>query len=104
MFTVHVDIIRWVDDTQPGVVACRLVDAWGREHTLIDKLPIFTAASLEQHCLYPQPGWLACRLIQRRYDPQGRAIITIDTEQPWHVVSTTGMSQFEVLSEQLMET
>jgi hypothetical protein len=63
MFAIRVDIVGWVDDAQPGVVACRLVDAWGCEHTLIDKLPIFTSANLDRHSAYPQPGWLACQLV-----------------------------------------
>ncbi len=103
MFTIRVDIIKWVDGAQPGVVACQLIDAWGYEHTFIDKLPVFTSADLNQHSAYPQPGWLACELVDQRHDVEGRALITIDTEQPWHITSTTGITRFEVLSTQFHE-
>ena len=103
MFTIRVDIVEWVDDAQPGVVVSRLVDAWGCEHMLIDKLPIFTSADLDRHSPYPQPGWLACTVVERR-DAEGRDIITIDTQQPWCIESTTGTTRFEVLSEQLVES
>jgi hypothetical protein len=103
MFAIRLDIIEWVDGAQPEVVASRLVDAWGCEHTLIDKLPIFTSANLDRHSAYPQSGWLACELVERWRDTEGRDIITIDTERPWHIISTSGTTRFEVLSEQLIE-
>ena len=37
-----VQIVRFVDECQPGVVACEFVDADGHLHTLIDKVPIFS--------------------------------------------------------------
>jgi hypothetical protein len=104
MFTIRVDIVEWVDDAQPGLVASRLVDAWGCEHTLVDKVPIFTSADLDRLSVYPQPGWLACEVVERRRDAEGRDSITITTEQPWSVASTTGTTHFEVLSEQLIES
>lgn len=102
MFVIRVDIVAWVDDAQPGVVAARFLDAWGYEHTLIDKLPMFTAANLDQQSAYPQPGSLACALIER-HNVAGRAISIIDIDQPWQIESTTGTTRFEVLSEHLLE-
>jgi hypothetical protein len=101
MFAIRVDIIEWIDDAQPGVVACRLIDASGREHTFIDKAPIFTSDELNQHSTYPQPGWIACELVSRRQDAEGRTLITVDTEQPWHVTSADDITRFEVLSTQI---
>jgi hypothetical protein len=63
---VRVTIVAWVDDAQPGFVACRLIGADGREHQLIDKAPIFTAASLDRESIYPQPGWLTCTVLDRQ--------------------------------------
>jgi hypothetical protein len=101
MFAIRVDIIEWVDDVQPGVVACQLIDAWGHKHTFIEKLPIVTSDELDQHSTYPQPGWIACELVGRRHDAEGRTIITIDTEHPWHITSTDDITLFEILSTQL---
>src|SRR3954452_7036177 len=94
MFTVRVSIVQWIDDAQPGIVACQLIHAWGNAHTFVDKLPIFTAANLDRQSVYPQPGWIACQVIDQRQDADGRNIMTVDTEQPWHVGSTTDTTQF----------
>lgn len=51
-----VSIIRFVDDTQPGVVACEFEDAEGRRHTVIDKVPIFTCEPLDAESIYPKLG------------------------------------------------
>jgi hypothetical protein len=34
-------IVRFVDDYQPGVVECEFIDANGRPHTFIGKVPNF---------------------------------------------------------------
>jgi hypothetical protein len=101
---VRVNIIRWFDDAQPGVVACQLTDAWGIDHTFVEKVPIVTSANVDQHSPYPQPGWIACELVGQRRDADRRAITTIDTDTPWQVASTTGATHFDVLSEQLTQT
>lgn len=98
---VIVDIIRYVDATQPGVVECRLIDAWGSLHTFIDKVPIFTIADLRETSVYPQRGVIACAALKRWQDPQGREIVTIDTKIPSRVESSTGRTQFDVLSSEL---
>jgi hypothetical protein len=41
------DIVRYVDDCQPGVVACEFRDSDGHLHTVIDKVPIFKSKLLE---------------------------------------------------------
>jgi hypothetical protein len=48
MIEVIVQIVRFVADSQPGFVACELLDAAGRRHTLVDKVPIFTTAPLDE--------------------------------------------------------
>ena len=39
------EIVRWVEDYQPGIVACEFVDADGRRHTVVGKVPIFNPVS-----------------------------------------------------------
>ena len=82
MVTIRVNIVQWIADAQPGLVACQLIDAWGNAHIFIDKLPIFTTANLDQQSVYPQPGWIACEVIDQRQDAHGRKMVTVDTEQP----------------------
>ena len=49
-------IVRFVDDCQPGSVAREFVDAEGHFHTLLDKLPIFSIEILEAASVYPRLG------------------------------------------------
>lgn len=54
MATVSVQIVRFVDDYQPGIVECQLLDAEGAVHFFIEKVPIVAA---EDHPL----GWFISR-------------------------------------------
>ena len=101
MFAIRVDIIEWVDDAQPGVVACQLIDAWGREHRFIEKVPIATSTDLDRNSTYPQPGWLDCELVRQWQDADGRALATITTERPRYIASTDEITHFDVLSAQV---
>jgi len=96
---VRVEIVRFVDGYQPGVVEARLRDARGREWVFIDKLPIFTAEPLDSHSEYPQPGAIACEVVGRWQDERGQEICTIDTERPDAVEASGGVSRFDVLAE-----
>ena len=102
MVGVRVDIMRYTDDSQPGWVECYLTDAHGHRWSFVEKVPIVTAAYLDAASNYPQPGVIACEVVERRRDGR-REIMTIDTERPWHVESTTGETRFEVCSEQVIE-
>lgn len=103
MLALRVEISRHVDDAQPGWVECRLVDSAGREHRFVEKLPVVTAEGLGPDSDDPQPGAIACALIERRTGAAGREVIVVDTEAPWGVASTTGAHRFEVFSEQLQD-
>jgi hypothetical protein len=96
-----VQIMRFVDDPQPGVVAAEFVDAVGRRHTLIDKIHLFSEAMLDASSAYPQPGAVRCEVLLRKQDAQKREIVRITTLRPDSVESTEGLSEFEVLPPQL---
>ena len=103
MLLITVTITQYVDDQQPGWVRVKLVDAWGIEHTFVDKSPVFTAASLDADSHYPQPGLLACQLVIKWQDAQDREIVTVDTELPDHVATIAGETRFDVLPKQIAE-
>ena|SRR5436190_5789151 len=104
MLGINVTITRYIsDDPQPGIVECQMIDARGRCWSFIDKVPIFSAAWLDAKSSYPQLGFIACQIVERRNDANGREIVTIDTELPWHVESTTGEVRFDVHAEELTE-
>ena len=98
---VRVEIVRFVDDDQPGFVECRLIDAWGREWSFVDKVPVFSCEDLWADSNYPCSGSIACEIIQRKVDANGREVVTIDTEKPFDVEATEGGYRFDVFPQQL---
>jgi hypothetical protein len=98
---LKVQIVRLVDDAQPGWVACEFGDAEGRRHTLIDKVPIFTGVMLDGTSVYPQSGEVACEILGEWKDARGRNIVRISTDRPYGITSNEGLREFVVLSSQL---
>ena len=102
MSKVGVQIVRYVDDTQPGVVEARLRDAFGTEWVFVDKVPIFTQESLDASSTYPRLGVIACKVIKSWRDERGLELVTIDTVRPDVVEADNGASRFDVLAEQII--
>jgi hypothetical protein len=101
---VSVQIVRFVDDWQPGWVEARLLDASGREWVFVDKVPIFSAETLDAESDYPRPGSISCEVLASRRDGLGREVCTIDTARPDGVEAEGGETKFDVLAEQLSYT
>jgi hypothetical protein len=99
---ISVKITKFVDIGYPGFVECVLVDANGLEWTFVDKIPIVACKYLDENSSYPQDGQIACEVISRRVDENGRSVVLVDTDQPWHINSVTGQTRFEVFDEQLV--
>jgi hypothetical protein len=93
-----VQIMRFVDDSFPGWVACEFLDAEGRRHELVDKYPIVSNEVLEPDSKYPQPGSAQCKVLSRSQDSGGRDLARI---RLLVAESTEGLSEFVVLSTQL---
>jgi hypothetical protein len=85
-----VQIVRFVDDYQPGIVECEFNDADGHRHTLRDKAPIFTTELLDAYTTYPQPGTARCTALRVWQDSLGRRLITISTADPFSIESRPG--------------
>jgi hypothetical protein len=102
MVGVSVEIMRYVDDSQPGWVEAKLRDASGRDWVFVEKVPILTEAHLGSESEYPQPGVIACEVVGSWRDGGGREVHAIDTATPWGVEAQGGVSRFEVLAEQLV--
>ena len=88
---VYIRAVRWVsDDPQPGIVECRLVDAEGIEHVLVDKAAIFDATErLRPDATYPIELAITCRVIQ-----EGHTDVVIELAH--HVESVEGLRVFRV--------
>jgi hypothetical protein len=98
---LRVQIVRFVLDHQPPIVACEVVDADGRRHTFIDKVLIFLDRNLDADSEYPQAGAVQCVVLDRWCDTQGRKLVRINTAVPDSVESTEGLSEFVVLQTQI---
>jgi len=103
MTSVCVEITRWLEDYQPGIVECRLVDASDREWLFIEKVPVVTKdVSVSASSLYPMKGLIACRVIAYVEDLNRRRTVRITTEDPCHVATVDGQNVFEVRPEQIL--
>src|ERR1700733_6083852 len=91
-----VSLVRWVDDYQPGIVACEFVDAVGRRHTIIDKLPVFSVEDLDACSEYPREGVARCSILDVWRDAQGQELFRISTVYPDSLESTDGLAEFVV--------
>jgi hypothetical protein len=94
-----VQIVRFVSwEPQPGIVACEFVDAENRSHTVLDKIPTFTAVNLDEQSEYPQRGAVRCEVISEWKDAEQRNLARIIT---YGVETTDGLSEFIVSRDQL---
>jgi hypothetical protein len=101
MQAISVSITKFVDEHQPGFVECVLIDALGRKHHIIEKVPVVSNADLWSNSEYPQPGFVACNVEAVWKDVDGRSLARVNTAQPWSVESTEGATIFVVLASQV---
>lgn len=101
MQNLSVEILRFVDDRQPGSVECEFMDAEGRKHRFVDKVPIFTANPLDRTSAYPHPGCIRCQVLAEWREASGRELVRVGTARPDGIESTDGVSEFIVAPTQL---
>jgi hypothetical protein len=79
---IKAELTKFVDyNAPPGWVECHFIDAWGKEHTFIEKVPVVTADYLDENSDYPQSGHLGCEIIEERFVDKGK-IVKVTTEKP----------------------
>jgi hypothetical protein len=103
MKAIKIKIISFISNHQPGFVECTFVDAWNKKHTIHEKVPIVTEKYLDEKSEYPQDGIIACETIKEWTDEAGRVVFKISTEKPWGVDTLEGLTEFDLLEEQLTE-
>ena len=103
MPAVKVTIDKFISDDQPGFVECSFTDAWGKQHIVHDKVPIFTDQYLDARSKYPQNGVIACEIVKELKDKDGRLVFTVDTARPWGVDTIEGLTRFDLLEAQIIE-
>lgn len=103
MKAIRIKITSFISDDQPSFVECKFNDAWNKEHTVKDKVPIVTEKDLDANSEYPQDGVIACKIISKWKDKDERTIFSVTTEKPWAVDTIDGLTEFDILEEQLIE-
>ena len=98
---LHVQIVRFVLDHQPAIVACEIIDADGQRHTFIDKVWMFLDQNLNADSAYPLSGAIRCAVLKRWRDASGRELVSVNTADPDFIESTEGLSEFVVLQHQI---
>jgi hypothetical protein len=99
---LKVTIVRFVDECQPGIVACEFTDAAENAHTLTDKVPMFTPELLWLDSKYPVMGTARCSVLRRWQDAQDRKLAQITITNPDSLETSHGKTEFVVLESQLM--
>ena len=92
---ISVQIIRFVDTHQPGWVECELVDAEGRRHIIVDKVPVVTTKDLRADSEYPTLGSVPCEILKRYQDGRGRELVCVSTASI-DIESKERLSEFTV--------
>jgi hypothetical protein len=100
---IKIKITSFISDDQPGFVECKFNDAWNKEHTVQDKVPIVTEKDLDANSEYPQDGVIACEIIKQWVDKDERKIFTVTTENPWAVDTIDGFTEIDILEQQLTD-
>jgi len=100
---IRIKITSFISDDQPGFVECKFNDAWNKEYTVQDKVPVVTEKYLDANSEYPQEGVIACEIMKQWVDKDERTIFTVTTKKPWAVDTFDGLTEFDVLEEQLIE-
>lgn len=101
MLSFKVQITRFISDHNPGFVECRFTDAWNREWIIHEKVPVVTLDDLDTNSVYPQTGYIGCTLVKEWTDEQGRSLVTVSSELPWHIETVDEQTQFDLLPGQI---
>jgi hypothetical protein len=55
---VRAQATRWVDDRSPGWIEVMVVDAAGRDHRIVNEVPILTTLDIRSDTSFPVELWI----------------------------------------------
>ena len=90
-------------DTYPDWVRCSFEDAYGKEWTILEKVPVITPDGFDQNTPLPYETTLAIRILKTFQDAGNREIARVDTNEIWGVWTEDGSWEFEVLLSRIIE-
>lgn len=100
--TLKIQITNYISNDFPGFVECKFKDAWGKEHTIHEKLPVISLKNLDEKSNYPVKDSIACEIIKEWKDQDNRLILSITTNKPWGIETVEELTEFDILTEQLI--
>lgn len=101
---ISMQITKVIDDSgYPTFVECILVDARGKRHEFIEKVPVLSVEHITTESEFPIESKFACEVESEWVDSSGLTLVRVNTQKPWGVESTSGVSVFDVLASQLDE-
>ena len=74
---------------------CRLVDAWGKEHVIHEKIPVVTILDITPTTELPITCEIACEVLKEWEDSDGRKLVTVTTRKPWGIETIDGLHVFD---------
>jgi hypothetical protein len=102
MPSLRVEIVRFVGECQPGVVACEFTDATGNRHTIVDKVPMFSSEQLWSDSKYPTTGDARCTILGSWHNSTGQNLSQITIDKPDGPETSNGQTEFAVLASQIL--
>ncbi len=102
MKAIKVKITRFISNNQLGFIECKFYDAFNNEHIIEDKIPVITNKNIDAYSKYPIDETISCEILDER-NQDGKVIITASTLKPWGLETTMGISEFELLTDQITE-
>jgi hypothetical protein len=101
MSTIRITLIGLTETDFPGWVDFELMDTLGVAHRFIEKVPVVSGGELRPDEHFPRPGTIACKVVRRWEESDGRQLAMIDTSEPWGIRSETGQEEFLVMAAEL---
>jgi hypothetical protein len=98
---LHVQIVRFIMDHQPPIVAGEFVDAASRTHTVIDRVWMFSEKTLDAHSQFPQSGLIRCAVLAEWRDTRDQQLVSFYIASPDQIESTEGLTEFVVARDQV---
>jgi hypothetical protein len=74
---LRVEIVGFVDESNPGFVRCAFTDADGERHTFVEKIPVVTTQDLWSDSVYPQEGAVPCLSVEPVNDEVHRRTVRV---------------------------
>jgi hypothetical protein len=91
--TVRGQAIRWVDDSFPVRIEVRVVDAAGRDHRIVDEVPILTRLDIRSDTRFAKELWIGANTTDIDGDFVTARLKWVDTQDGLNelVIATTDM-------------